>query len=183
VSSTKYDKGPVASDTAASHPENAPSAKDIMKRHVRTVEADMDLNDVVAFLLKHQVSNAPVVRHEGTNQVLLGFLSEGDCLEHLANSVFYGNPSPPQTAGTMMKRHPICVGPDQDLFSLASIFISHGLRHLPVVEGDYLVGIVSRRDLLRSLDSYLGQWTEKRDRERFPVDVRELVNIRFFSKG
>lgn len=182
MSTTKHQNGPVASDNEAARPADAPNASDIMNRRVQTVEADMDLNDVVAFLLKHQLSNAPVVRREGTKKVLLGFLSEADCLEHLANSMFYGNPCPPQTAGTMMKRHPVCVGPDQDLFSLASIFTNHGLRHLPVVDGEELVGIVSRRDVLASLQQHLSEWTKTRDRDRFPVDLHQIMNIRFLSR-
>ncbi len=171
---------PSAKDTEAVHPKNAPTAKDIMSRHVHTVEPGMDLHEVTAFLLKHGISNAPVVRQENNQQVLLGFISEADCLEFLANGVFYGEPSLPQTAETMMKKHPVCVNPDQDVFTLTSIFISHNFRHLPVIEGQNLLGIVSRRDVIRSLDTYYRQWTKMRDRDRFPVDLRQIMNQRFF---
>ncbi len=157
----------------------APTAHDIMNTHVHTVEPEMSLADVTTFLLKHQVSNAPVVKREGNERRLLGFLSEKDCLEFLSNEIFYGNPSPPQTAATVMKKHPVCVSPDADIFALASIFTSHGYRHLPVVENQHLLGIVSRRDALAALDRYYRDWSLKRDHERFPVDLHEIINHRF----
>ncbi|WP_442511599.1 CBS domain-containing protein [Novipirellula sp. SH528] len=157
----------------------SPTAQDLMNRDVRTIAPDMHLVDIVAFLQKHKLSNAPVTQKEGNQQRLLGFISEGDCLECLANELFYGNPSPVQTAETIMKRHPTCVTPATDIFTLTSIFMSHQFRHLPVVEGPMLVGIVSRRDILKSLDKYYREWSETRDHERFPVDMREIMNLRF----
>lgn len=159
----------------------APTARDVMHASVHTVNAEMQLSDVVTFLLKHEVSNAPVVRQEGDRRVLLGFISEGDCLEFLANEMFYGNPTPPQTAETIMKKHPVCVGPESDLFTLTSIFTSHRYRHLPVVEGDCLLGIVSRRDILRSLDQHYREWLQTKDRQRFPVDLHQIMNHRFLG--
>lgn len=157
----------------------APTAQDFMNGHVRTIEADMHLVDVVAFLLKHELSNAPVVKKDGNNRLLQGFVSEGDCLEFLANELFYGSPSPPQTAETIMKRHPTCVSPETDIFTLTSIFMSHRYRHLPVVQDQHLLGIVSRRDILKALDEYYRDWTRTRDRERFPVDLHKIMNHRF----
>ncbi len=175
------DFNPSAKDTEAAHPKETPCARDIMTRHVHTLEPETDLYDVAKFLLKHEISNAPVVRKEGNKRILLGFISEEDCLDHLANGVFYGNPAPPQRAETMMRRHPVCIGPDEDVFTLTSIFISHHYRHLPVVEGENLLGIVSRRDLIRSLDRYYQEWSSTRSRDRFPVDLRKVANMRFVA--
>lgn len=163
--------------------QTVPTAQDIMQTHVHTVEPEMHLSDVVASLLKHKVSNAPVVQHEGKKQRLLGFISEGDCLEFLAAELFYGNPAPPQSAQTIMKMHPMCVEQDKDLFTLTSIFTSHRYRHLPVVEQDYLLGIVSRRDVLRSLDRYYRDWSSAKDSQRSPVDVHKIMNLRFLARS
>jgi CBS domain-containing protein len=159
--------------------EPAPTAQEIMNPRVETVEPDMHLSDVVTFLLKHKVSNVPVVKKEGNQRLLLGFVSEGDCLEFLANELFYGNPSPPQTAETIMKKHPVCVGPDAGIFALASVFTDHHYRHLPVVEGQHLLGIVSRRDIIAALDQYYREWIRTSNRERFPVDLHKIMNHRF----
>jgi CBS domain-containing protein len=163
--------------------EAAPTAGEIMNRHVHTIGPEMNLGEIATFLLKHNVSNVPVVEQTGDDRWLLGFVSEADCLEFLANELFYGNPSPLQTAKTIMKKHPSCVEPEIDIFTLTSIFTSHRYRHLPVVRDQNLLGIVSRRDILKSLDEYYRDWVRTRDRERFPADVHKIMNHRFIVAG
>ena len=165
-------------------PKSLPRAEDFMTRGVQTVTPEMTLAEAVAFLTRHKVSNAPVVEKlEGGRPLLVGFLSEGDCLEYLSNEMFHGDPSPPQTVATMMKRHPICVTPDTDVFTLASILVSHRYRHLPVVEDGWLMGMVSRRDILQALASYYQDSASRHDLEKFPVNLREVMNLRFVSKS
>lgn len=155
-----------------------------MSTHVHCIEPATSLQEVVDFMLKHEISNAPVVERVGNRRHLLGFVSEADCLEFLSNEMFYGNPSPAQTAEKIMKKHPTCVGPDADIFALTSVFMAHGFRHLPVVDSDHdLLGIVSRRDILASLSDYYRQWNRESDRQRLPVDVHEIMNHRFIMTG
>lgn len=155
-----------------------------MTQHVRTIAPDMSLGDVVQFMDRHGVSNSPVVEPDANgNPILVGFLSEGDCLEYLSNEIFFGIPFQPQTARTMMKRHPVCVEPDTDIFALASIFVSHRYRHLPVVQEGRLLGIVSRRDILKALDEFYRENEEGRALKKSPRDLRELINLRFVGGG
>lgn len=161
----------------------APTAADYMVRHVHVITPDMPLGDVVQFLLQHEISNAPVVEKQNQKQVLIGFISERDCLEFLSNEAFYGCPSPPQTARTIMRMHPVCVSPETELFTLASIFSSHSYRHLPVVEHDELIGIISRRDVLKALDEYYQDAIKIHDEQRFRPDLKKIVNLRFLAKS
>ena len=48
-----------------------------------------------------------------------------------------------------MTRHPDTIEPDDTTDHAASLMIHGGFRHLPVVEGRKVVGIVSIRDLMR----------------------------------
>lgn len=157
----------------------APRASDFMTEHVCTVTPDMPLVDIIALLLKHGTSNAPVIESRDGRRRLVGFISERDCLGFLSNELFFGTPSPSQTAATIMRRHPVCVGPQTDLFALASIFAGHGYRHLPVVENDELLGIVSRRDILRAMDAYYREVLTATESARNPPDLHEIVNQRF----
>ncbi len=160
-----------------------PEAQDFMTRKIHTVTPDMSLDEAVGFLKRHKVSNAPVVETDGEgHRILVGFLSEGDCLEHLSNEVFYGSPAPQQTVRTMMKRHPVCVEPDMDIFTLASIFVNHRYRHLPVAENGRLLGIVSRRDVLHALNAHYKAAFKDRKSKKFPPNLQELVNHRFILK-
>ena len=156
-----------------------PQARDFMTRKVRSVSPEMSLSEVVAFLEKHGISNAPVVESLDGRDLLVGFLSERDCLEFLANESFYGSPAPPQTAMTIMRKHPVCVEPETELFTLASIFVNHGYRHLPVVEDGELVGIVSRRDILKAMNAFYSDEIRAKDKQRQRPDYEDIMQRRF----
>lgn len=156
------------------------TAADFMTTDIRTVSPEMKLGDVVEFLLKHELSNAPVVKKTADGLLLLGFLSERDCLCALSSESFYGSPAPPLTAREIMRRHPMCVSPDTELFALASIFISHDFRHLPVTQDHLLLGMVSRRDILRVLFEHAGDAHRAQGQQFERPDLDHLVSHRFF---
>jgi CBS domain-containing protein len=156
----------------------APSASDFMTRHVACVSPQTSLADIIDFLERHDVSNAPVVNERDSRKLLVGFVSERDCLEFLANESFFGSPAPPQTAETIMRKHPVCVQPETELFTLASIFVNHGYRHLPVVKDGELLGIVSRRDILKAMNDYYQREIRDRDRVKHPPEVAEMIQQR-----
>lgn len=153
-----------------------------MQSKVKTVPPDMPLDEVAQFLLSHHLSNAPVVDSTSGGQYLLGFVSERDCLAALAQEDYYGSPSPPQTVRTMMRSSPICVSPDADLFSVASLLINHGYRHVPVADQGQLVGLVSRRDVLKAIVEYGQRYGQEKLRERFRPDPSQLINLRYLVK-
>lgn len=161
---------------------DAPVAAELMSSAVHYVDADMHLDEIVTFLLQHHLKSVPVISTEDGKRRLLGFITDADCLEHLSNELFYGSPSPIQTARTIMQRHPVCASPDTDVFTLTSVFISHKQLQLPVVEGPYFVGLVDRLDVLRAVDRYYQKWVRSNTQERFPVDVHEIMNHRFINQ-
>ena len=164
--------------------KDIPRAEEFMTRNVDTVSPEMTLAELLDFLIRRQVSNAPVIETNDDGQpMLIGFISEGDCLEYLSNEMFFGNPTPTQTVRTMMKRHPVCVSPDTDVFTLASVFVNHRYRHLPVVEDGRLLGLVSRRDILQALDGYYQDTIHQKNAQKLPIDLHEIINLRFVSKG
>ena len=154
-----------------------PHARDFMQANVVTIRSDMDLNEAARVLLNKGVSNAPVVKEEGGKSKLVGFLSERDCLQFLSNEIYYNIPA--KSVATMMKIHPVCVKPDTDIFTLASVFLQHGFRHLPVCEEGYLCGIVSRRDVLRSLMEVCNESETLQELQKNRPDMSKLVNHRF----
>ena len=46
-----------------------------------------------------------------------------------------------------MSPDPLTVGPEDSVATARSLLVSHGIRHLPVVDGDLLVGLISDRDV------------------------------------
>lgn len=49
----------------------------------------------------------------------------------------------------IMSKELVTLTPDQSLYEAERLFKKHRIRHIPVVEGDKLIGIVSYSDLLR----------------------------------
>jgi CBS-domain-containing membrane protein len=165
--------------------EPAPlKAADLMNGHVKTLTEDLTLDQAMEFLLRHEVSCAPVVKEEaGARRLIVGILTEKDCLTRIADEWYFGSPRPIQTVATTMQRHPLCVTPEMDVFSLVSFFASHGLRHAPVAtESGELLGIISRRDILRAIHRYYDQDQRSWQLTHFRPDLSHLVNLRFFQK-
>ena len=153
-----------------------PTVSDLMVRDVFTVNSQTRLDEVIDLLVKKGVPAAPVVDQKDGKKELLGFISEKDCLEYLSNEIFY------VSAQTMMKRFPLCVSPDTDVFAIASVFTQHPYRHLPVVKKKELVGILSRRDVLRGLHDYHREMIKSKSEDKFRRDFSEIVNHRFVIK-
>lgn len=49
----------------------------------------------------------------------------------------------------IMSTNPVTISPSQSLYDVEETLNRHGIRHIPVVEGDHLVGVISRSDLLK----------------------------------
>lgn len=75
---------------------------------------------------------------------LVGILSERDILRAVAD----GRSPALTTVGECMTRDPITARPGMSADEAALIMIERDVRHLPVVDGRRLIGMVSARDLL-----------------------------------
>ena len=58
--------------------------KQLMRKDVIVVTADLLLQDLAKLLIKHKMSGAPVVKNEKTN-ALVGFISERDIIVAIGN--------------------------------------------------------------------------------------------------
>jgi CBS domain-containing protein len=114
-----------------------------MTAHVITVGPDDPISKAINLMLAHRISGLPVVDDTGQ---LLGILSEFDVLE----LVWEGNPGD-AAVYRYMSRNVHTVDEDADLNAVAEKFRTLGVRRLPVLSGNRLVGIISRHDLLDHL--------------------------------
>ena len=80
----------------------------------------------------------------GDTQMILGIFTERDVLRAAAAGI---DPTGSKVSEWMTK-DPITAEPDTDDQEATEMMLSGGFRHLPVVEGNRLVGIVSLRDVL-----------------------------------
>ena len=119
-----------------------PLVNEFMTRRIVSLDPDMDIYDAIRSLLKHRISGAPVVK----NDVLVGILSEKDCLHMFTKSVYDTIPGG-VVRDYMSSKLTVC-SPDDDLFTVAGMFFKNSFRRLPVVEDGKLIGLVSRPDVL-----------------------------------
>jgi len=118
-------------------------AADIMTTNVITAKKDMILTDVIALLLRWHISAMPVVDDEDR---MVGIVSEID----LVNLTFDGN-ARDTTVEEVMVTDIVSFSPDTQLADLVQSFSKKHLRRVPIIDKGKVVGIVSRRDILREM--------------------------------
>lgn len=113
---------------------------DIMTREVFTAAPGTPVAEVAARMLKGRVGSAVVTQ----GRMLLGIFTERDVLRAAAS----GSDLTSSPVSEWMTPDPVTVVPETDADEAAEMMLTHGFRHLPVMEGGALAGIVSLRDIL-----------------------------------
>jgi len=114
---------------------------EIMSRPVVTASAAETVAAAAARMREQSVGSVVVV--DGDRAV--GILTERD-LVRLSSA---GADPAGGTVADWMTPDPDCVAPELDATAAFASLAEHGYRHIPVVDGDRLVGLVSMRDLMR----------------------------------
>lgn len=141
-------------------------AADIMTTPAISVRPEITVQELAAMLLEKQISAVPVIDEDGT---LLGIVSEGDLVRRVETGTdgpgswwldFLASPTIRQErfikshgrrVSDVMTRNPMTIQPDTPLAEIATILEKNRIKRLPVVDGDAVVGIVSRANLLHGL--------------------------------
>ena len=129
--------------------------KDIMTHTVYSVRTDDSIEVAAKLLADRQITAAPVYDEAGE---LVGMVSEGDLLWHRVPAdptahmrPVTGDGDRPHTVADVMSGAPLTTWPDADIADVAQTMLDQEVRSLPVLEDDVVVGIVSRRDILRTV--------------------------------
>jgi CBS domain-containing protein len=51
----------------------------------------------------------------------------------------------------VMSQYPVTTAPDADVAEVAQLMLEHDVRSIPVLDGNTIAGIISRRDILRAM--------------------------------
>jgi CBS domain-containing protein len=113
---------------------------EVMNRNLLTVDPHLSLHDAAARMSERGVGAALVI----SNDHVSGILTERDVLRAVATCGVDGT-----HVAAWMTRDPETVDIGETTGQAAAVMIHGGFRHLPVVDGDRPVGIVSIRDLMR----------------------------------
>lgn len=120
--------------------------KDHMTQDVFTLDPEMEILRAVNELISNDISGAPVIDKHGR---LVGVLSERDCMRVAMQGNYYGTPV--GLVKDFMSDNPQWIGPEQSVLTLADLFISGRFHRYPVVDDGCLVGVISRRDVMRAM--------------------------------
>ncbi len=122
------------------------TVRDYMARDLITFTADMEILQAIHALVEHRISGAPVVDDQGD---LIGMLSEQDCMEVALNAAYHGEWG--GKVSEYMNHDVSTIDADASIADVAAMFMNALYRRYPVVDGNRLVGQISRRDVLRAL--------------------------------
>jgi CBS domain-containing protein len=111
-------------------------------REVWTIAPDVTVYEAIKTMSEKNVGALPVV--EGTK--LVGMISERD---YMSKVVLKGKSSKETPVRDIMTCKVVTVGPDHNVSKCMEIVTENHIRHLPVMDGDELLGIVSIGDLVR----------------------------------
>jgi len=114
--------------------------RELMRKEVFEASPDECLADAAARMRDHGIGSLPVMAGEE----LLGILTDRD----LMNAVADGAAAEETRVVSYMSSVPIVAAPGDDTATAARLMVQHDVRHLPIVQGARVVGIVSARDLL-----------------------------------
>jgi CBS domain-containing protein len=113
---------------------------EIVKPNFITVAPEDTLGEV-AERMTRQNTGAVVVKDFGR---LIGILTERDMLRAMAARVHTSDARVRQ----WMTADPVTASAEMDLEEAAQVMLDNGFRHLPVVEGENVLGVVSLRRVL-----------------------------------
>jgi len=113
---------------------------EIVKPNFITVAPEDTLGEV-AEKMNQQNVGAVIVRDYGR---LIGILTERDMLRAMASRVHTSDARVRQ----WMTADPVTASPEMPLDDAAQVMLDNGFRHLPVVDGSTVLGVVSLRRVL-----------------------------------
>lgn len=127
-----------------------PAARDFMAKDLVVLSPEMTVHAAMNAFLANDISGAPVVDEHGD---VVGMLTERDCLQVIYAASYH------QDLGGRVTDHmssPVeTLDAGTELIAVIERFLNSRYRRFPVLEGTRLVGIISRRDILRSV---LAMW-------------------------
>jgi len=142
--------------------------KDLMTKDVVTVSPVMSVHDLAELLIEKDISGAPVVDEDGK---LVGIVQEESIIFHdkkVHLPTFINLSMGFLTLGIhrleeeikkvtaikiadIMQKEPLVVSPQMPIEDLATLMVEKRVYYFPVVENEKLVGVVTKKDIVRSI--------------------------------
>ncbi len=126
---------------------------DQKKSSIISVAPNDKVELVLTLMREHRVRSVMVV----DNKKLVGIVSQGDC----AIKVLLPNLSAKEVmVSQIMTPNPLTVTPDNSLEECMAIMVHKHIRHLPVLENQQLIGVISIGDIVKNIIQIQGNQIE-----------------------
>ena len=119
-------------------------ARDVMSKDVISVKEETSMLDAVKILVENNISGLPVVNDDMT---LAGILSEKDAVVLFYESEEAEN----KTVSDYMTSPAVCFEENEALLNVCDFLAKNIFRRVPITSNGKLVGIISIRDVLKSV--------------------------------
>ncbi|HEY1589516.1 MAG TPA: CBS domain-containing protein [Rhodanobacter sp.] len=111
---------------------------------VFSIAPEAPVLEAIKRMAEHRVGALLVMRGER----LVGVVSERD---YARKVILQGRSSSQTAVSDIMSNEPVTVGPDTDVFDCMRLCTDSRIRHLPVVQGNAVVGVISIGDLVKAV--------------------------------
>lgn len=109
-----------------------------------SIAPDVPVLEGIKRMAEHRVGALLVMRGDE----LVGVVSERD---YARKVILQGRSSSQTSVSDIMSSTPLTVGPDTDVFDCMRLCTDSRIRHLPVVQGNKVVGVISIGDLVKAV--------------------------------
>ena len=139
-----------------------PSIRDMIENQtVFGVTPETSVQEAAVLMTTHRVGALPVMR--GTE--LIGIFTERDLVSRVVASRLDPDHTPVTQA---MTEKPITIASDRTPCDALNLMHTHGFRHLPVVDGEQLIAMLSMRDIPTKYRFMREKWIEMRQGTTIP---------------
>ena len=121
------------------------TVSDIMQTRLILFRSEQSIHQVMQTFIKHRISGGPVVDERGA---LIGIISEADCMKEISDSRYFNMPILDKSVQHFMTKNVETIESNISIFDAAAKFSKSSRRRYPVLENGYLVGQISRKDIV-----------------------------------
>jgi CBS domain-containing protein len=114
---------------------------DTKQKYIWTIDPNAPVQEGIWSMIEHNISALIVIE----NEYVVGIVTERDYVRKVATD----STAADKKIRDIMTQHVLYVRPDQSIDESMALMVERQVRHLPVIEDNRLVGILSMRDAVR----------------------------------
>lgn len=122
----------------------------VMAKDIITVRKDQTVNDALKLMSKHKISRLPVISPK--TDELVGIITEKDMATKIASAKYEDVPLSHMRISTIMTDNVITADVEESKVQVLKKMVENHIGGIPIMEGDKIVGMVTKTDFLVEAD-------------------------------